>query len=155
MPVLGHCLGGQLISKALGGTVEANPVKEIGWLPVKKLADPAVDQWLPGIPEVFMAFHWHGETFSIPDGATTLLESEQCRHQAFGIGNTLGLQCHVEMTADMVNDWTIESLDELADPAKTVQSREEIMQGVEEKVAELQQVANKLYLNWLKPLMNA
>ena len=153
MPVFGHCLGGQLICKALGGTVGANPVKEIGWLPVTKLPNPSGNKWLSQVPQTFTAFHWHGETFSIPDGATTLLESQHCHHQAFSIGNTLALQCHVEMTADMVNEWATLYADELLEPSNTVQSKQEIMNEVEKKVGDLQRVADQLYLSWLQPLM--
>jgi GMP synthase-like glutamine amidotransferase len=73
VPVIGHCLGGQLMSKAFGGTVRANPVKEIGWGEVR-VADNAVARgWLAGV-QAFKSFHWHGETFSIPPGATRILE---------------------------------------------------------------------------------
>ncbi len=101
MPVLGHCLGGQLISKALGGTIQANPVKEFGWFDVMQHNSTAAQSWLSGLPQQFPVFHWHGESFSLPSGADLILSSAGCRHQAFVIGNTLALQCHVEMTAAM------------------------------------------------------
>ena len=98
LPVLGHCLGGQLIAKALGAAVRANTVKEIGWHEVRKNTEPS--SWLAGLPLSFEAFHWHGETFDIPEGAVHLLESQWCQHQAFACGRMLALQFHVEMTAD-------------------------------------------------------
>jgi len=104
LPVLGHCLGGQLIARALGGTISANPVTEIGWHPVRSAGTAAADDWLRGIPAEPTLFHWHGETFSIPEGAELILENDNCVHQAFAIGNTLALQCHVEMTAPMVSE---------------------------------------------------
>ncbi|MCX8018557.1 MAG: type 1 glutamine amidotransferase, partial [Rhodocyclaceae bacterium] len=91
IPVIGHCLGGQLMSKALGGVVTKNPVKEIGWGRVETV-DPAAADWLGPICE-FEAFHWHGETFSLPAGATRILKSAHCENQAFVMGPHLGLQC--------------------------------------------------------------
>ena len=153
LPVLGHCLGGQLIAKALGGEIGANPVKEIGWLPVQKLGNSATGDWLGGLPASFETFHWHGETFSIPKGATQILKSEHCANQAFVTGNTLALQCHVEMTEDMVREWTDLYADELARPSETVQSAEQIRAHLEEKITRLQNAARALYARWLRPLL--
>jgi GMP synthase-like glutamine amidotransferase len=105
-PVLGICLGAQLIAASLGARVFPNPVKEIGWFPVRAV---------PGtwdsfrFPAEFTAFHWHGETFDLPSGATRLAESTACRNQAFQIGRAvIGLQFHLEATpgsaADMVKN---------------------------------------------------
>ncbi len=105
LPVLGHCLGGQLICKALGGTVGPNRVKEIGWHPVRSVRTAANARWSKDLPEETSLFHWHGETFSLPEGAELLLENDNCDHQAFTIGNALALQCHIEMTAPMVAEW--------------------------------------------------
>jgi GMP synthase-like glutamine amidotransferase len=94
--VLGVCLGAQLIASALGARVYRNRQKEIGWFPVERT---------PGsrgtfiFPEQFTAFHWHGETFDLPRGATRLCRSQASENQAFQIGrNVLGLQFHLEMT---------------------------------------------------------
>lgn len=155
LPVLGHCLGGQLISKALGGTVSANPVKEIGWHPVRRSNTPAAADWLSGLPQEFTLFHWHGETFSIPEGAELIMESDNCRHQGFAHGNTLALQCHMEMTAPMVEDWASIYRDELAHPIATVQSLEEMTTGLDTRIEAARQVADKLYRRWLAPLLAA
>jgi GMP synthase-like glutamine amidotransferase len=154
LPLLGHCLGGQLIAKALGGTIGANPVKEIGWLPVQKLATAAADDWLQGLADNIPLFHWHGETFSIPAGATAILRSEHCAHQAFTVGNTLALQCHVEMTAEMVREWAALYEDELAAPSDTVQSLATMTTDLEQKIKGLQTVADQLYRRWLRPLVD-
>jgi GMP synthase-like glutamine amidotransferase len=153
MPILGHCLGGQLISKALGGTVSANPVKEIGWHPVRKSSTPDAADWLAGLPQEFILFHWHGETFSIPGGATVILENDNCAHQGFTCGNTLALQCHVEMTAAMVGEWASRYRNELDNAAITVQSQEEMTTNLDARIATAQQVADRLYLRWLRPLL--
>lgn len=152
LPLLGHCLGGQLISKALGGTVGANPVREIGWHPVRHCTNPTATNWLAGIPDPCVLFHWHGETFSLPDGAAGLLENNHCAHQAFALGNTLALQCHVEMTAPMVREWAKLYRSELDDPAPSVQSREQMTAGLEARIDAARQVADVLYGRWLARL---
>jgi GMP synthase-like glutamine amidotransferase len=152
MPVLGHCLGGQLISKALGGQVTANPVREIGWQPVRKVRNTAATDWFAGLTDGVELFHWHGETFSLPAGAEVILENDWCANQAFSLDNTLALQCHVEMTAPMVREWAALYKDELDDPSPAVQSAEEITRNLETRVTRLQQVADRLYRRWLRPL---
>lgn len=152
MPVLGHCLGGQLICKALGGEVTANRVKEIGWHAVQKIENKASKSWLTGLDDEFLAFHWHGETFSVPQGATSILRSEYCDHQAFTIDNILALQCHVEMTAEMVTEWTDEYAHELTKPSQSIQSSEEINNNLEDKIAGLNTAADRLYEKWVKLL---
>jgi len=153
IPVLGHCLGGQLICKALGGTISANPVKEIGWHAVRKCNSAAADRWLAGLPDEAILFHWHGETFSIPDGAECLLESEHCPHQAFAIGNTLALQCHVEMQPPMVSEWAALYAHEIQETSATVQSAEQMAMDLPARIAEAQRVADVMYQQWLTPLL--
>lgn len=152
IPVLGHCLGGQLISKALGGNVTRNPVKEIGWLPVFRATDSESMTGLADLPESCEAFHWHGETFSLPDGATPLFSSEACAQQAFSIGNTLALQFHVEVTAEMVEEWANLSADELAAPTPTIQSREDMIRQLDTRIAQLHRVADILYRQWISAI---
>ena len=118
MPVLGHCLGGQLIAKAMGARVSANGVKEIGWHPVEKT--DAAPPWLAELPACFEVFHWHGETFDLPEGATPLLRSAWCENQAFTFGSLLALQCHVEMTAPMVREWADLYREALSTPSTSV-----------------------------------
>lgn len=148
IPVLGHCLGGQLISKALGGNVTRNRVKEIGWLPVFRAPQRQPLAGLADLPQTFEAFHWHGETFSLPDDANLLLSSEACAHQAFSIGNALALQFHVEVTAEMVEEWASLSADELAAPTATIQSRENMTKRLDTRIAQLHRVADVFYHQW-------
>lgn len=98
--VLGVCLGAQLIADVLGATVTRNRHQEIGWFPL--LRTPGLSPRLAGLlPSSFNAFHWHGETFSLPAGATLLASSAACVNQAFAIGEQiLGLQFHLETTPE-------------------------------------------------------
>lgn len=97
--VLGVCLGAQLISHVLGGAVSKNRYEEIGWFPVKLTGGAATSRIFGEFPQEFMAFHWHADTFAIPEGATRLAESEGCRNQAFQYdnGRVAALQFHIEI----------------------------------------------------------
>jgi GMP synthase-like glutamine amidotransferase len=153
VPVLGHCLGGQLIAKAFGGTVRASPVKEIGWGEVRVSDNALARAWL-GDLQSFESFHWHGETFSIPPGATRLLENARCANQGFALGKHLGLQCHVEMTAELIRSWLGGGADEIRDSAGSpgVQQPGEIERDLEARLDALHGVADRLYDRWTKNL---
>jgi len=150
IPVLGHCLGGQLISKALGGTVSRNPVKEIGWGEVTVADNDSARSWF-GEVRHFNAFHWHGETFSLPQGATHLLSSKHCANQAWAIGKHLALQCHVEMTAGMIVSWCEIGAEEIlaARNSPTVQSAAEMQRQMAGELPRLQEVAARIYTKWI------
>lgn len=150
IPVIGHCLGGQLMARALGGTVGRNPVKEIGWGQVRTTS-PAAREWL-GEAAGFESFHWHGETFTIPDGATRILESDYCVNQAFVLGPHLGMQCHVEMTEEMIRAWCALWQLEKARPRASVQRPKEIFERMDERIAAMRVMADRLYAHWLTGL---
>jgi GMP synthase-like glutamine amidotransferase len=155
VPVIGHCLGGQLMAKALGATVTRNPVKEIGWGPVDVLEGPDARRWLGDAPVRFEAFHWHGETFSIPPGATRILKSAHCENQAFAVGHSLGMQCHVEMTAELVRDWCDEwgrDVDRLAARLPSVQTPGEMQRNLDARVRALHRRADAIYAEWTRHL---
>jgi GMP synthase (glutamine-hydrolysing) len=106
VPLLGVCLGAQLIAKALGARVYRNAQLEIGWEPVWLTDAAKTDALFEGMdsPETF--FHWHGETFDLPAGAEWLAYSEKCQHQAYRYGRRVyGIQFHPEITAAMITDW--------------------------------------------------
>jgi GMP synthase-like glutamine amidotransferase len=151
--VLGHCLGGQLMSKAFGGAVRANPVKEIGWGEVRVADNALAREWLGGL-QSFESFHWHGETFSIPPGATRLLENAHCVNQGFALGKHLGLQCHVEMTEELIRSWLTSGADEIKDSARSpaVQKPDEIEINLKNRLSALHEVANRLYDRWTRNL---
>ena len=155
MPILGHCLGGQLICKALGGEVKPNKVKEIGWHTVEQVEIPEAGTWFKSLPPYFDAFHWHGETFSIPDGATNILSSQFCQHQAFTLDNILAMQCHIEMTSDMVKEWVFEYADELGEFSDSVQSETEITNNLDQRVLQLNLAAGIIYREWVRRLSPA
>lgn len=152
VPVLGHCLGGQLMSKALGGKVGRNRVKEIGWLPVETHDNPVAREWLDGLAPRFEVFHWHGETFSIPPGATPILKSRGCRHQAFVLGKHLAFQCHIEMTPELVRSWARTGAAEIANTSRTVQGAEQMSVNLVARTEKLNRVADRFYDRWIQGL---
>lgn len=106
-PVLGICLGSQLIAKALGAQVYQNREKEIGWAPVYFTGAAGTDPLFGGLPSPTMFFHWHSETFTQPPGTEALAYSDKCRQQAFRYGKTVyGIQFHPEITPEMILDWS-------------------------------------------------
>ncbi|GAB4120998.1 MAG: GMP synthase [Sideroxydans sp.] len=153
IPVLGHCLGGQLMSKALGAAVTRNPVKEIGWGEVTVSDNPDARAWFGGVAR-FEAFHWHGETFSLPHGAVHLLASAHCTHQAWAMGKHLALQCHVEMTEQMVRDWCESGVQEIesARDRVAVQAAQTMQAQMHAKLPPLHRIAERLYQHWLQGL---
>lgn len=153
IPVLGHCLGGQLMAKALGGVVGRNPVKEIGWGDVQVEDSGEAQHWF-GATTRFHAFHWHGETFSLPAGAAGLLSSRHCPQQAFALGKHLGFQCHIEMTAEMVRAWCQAGQEEILQAVDSpgVQPVAEIERGLDARIVALNAVADEVYAAWLEGL---
>lgn len=108
-PVLGICLGSQLIARTLGASVRRNPLKEIGWFDIHLTGSAAGDPLLSAMEERETVFHWHGETWDLPHGAVLLASSELCPNQAFRHGaNVYGLQFHLEVTPQMIADWMLE-----------------------------------------------
>ncbi|OHB81602.1 MAG: hypothetical protein A2W31_17680 [Planctomycetes bacterium RBG_16_64_10] len=110
VPVLGICLGAQLLAKSLGARVSSNPIKEIGWYDVELVAPPD-DLLFGGLAGRYTVFQWHGDTFDLPAGTVQLARSERCEQQAFRYGTkAYGLQFHVEVTAQMVEEWLDEEV---------------------------------------------
>ncbi|MES9946164.1 MAG: gamma-glutamyl-gamma-aminobutyrate hydrolase family protein [Candidatus Thiodiazotropha sp.] len=124
-PVLGICLGAQLIASSLGADIYSNSVKEIGWFPIQAVRSD--NKALFQFPEEAVVFHWHGETFDLPSGATQIAASKVCRNQAFQIGaNVIGLQFHLETTPASAQAIVEHCAAELVD-GETIQTETEIL----------------------------
>ena len=129
-PVLGICLGAQILANAFFAPIRQNPEKEIGFYPVTFENGFTVN-----------AFHWHGETFDIPEYAESIAYSEACRNQGFKIGRSLGLQFHLETTAASLNslleNCAAEHEQALSAKAKFVQSKAQILETAKTALPEL------------------
>lgn len=149
VPVLGHCLGGQLMSKALGAQVTKNPIEEIGWHNVRKESNEKANEWLAGLPEEFIMFHWHNECFNLPANTTRILTNHHCDNQGYVFGKHLALQCHPEMTVPLTKNWV--QWWEI-DPTPSKQNAEQIVHDLDNKVEQMNRVADAMYSQWIKGL---
>jgi len=152
VPVIGHCLGGQLLAKSLGASVVRTATPEIGWGDVE-VPDAASNPWF-GYRERFRTFQWHYDIFGLPQGAKRVLTNAFNPEQAFALGKHVGFQCHIEMTREMVESWCASSGDELP-PRSTgaMQSKAEILEDVDARLATLSRVADDVYVHWARGLV--
>ena len=131
MPVLGVCLGAQLIANSMGGEVFQNAEKEIGWFPVEAVKSTINSGFQ--FPEKTDVFHWHGETFRLPHGAIQIAKSKGCVNQAFQIGNNvIGLQFHLETTPASAQALVENCRDELVN-GEYIQSETGILSAPQER----------------------
>ena len=156
VPMIGHCLGGQLMSRALGGNVSRNPVKEIGWVRVDAEPTAAAREWLGDALGGFESFQWHEDTFTVPSGAERILSGRTCANQAYVVdGLHLGMQCHVEMDAAMIDVWCRTGGAEIeANLARSpaVQDAGVIRVLAPGNLASLNATADRLYTRWIRGL---
>jgi GMP synthase (glutamine-hydrolysing) len=149
-PLLGVCLGAQMIAKAAGAAVRRGGQKEIGWYPLTLTVEGAQDRVLAGLPETFPVFQWHGETFDIPRGAVRLAGSERFPNQAFRLGEKVyGLQFHLETTAPMIREWLDLYRDEHAACGGTVQDRAAVLAATVEHGPACERRAREVFGRWL------
>lgn len=158
IPIIGHCLGGQLMSKALGGQVTKNPVKEIGWGQARMERNEQAVRWFGDSTDedgLVTVFQWHGETFSVPPGATRILTNPFCANQMFVLGPHLGMQCHVEMTPEMIdswnNGWSAETRG-LEPLPPSIQTPEQMSRGTPQRLPAMRRLAEQLYSVWISGL---
>jgi GMP synthase (glutamine-hydrolysing) len=144
-PVLGICLGSQLLASVLGATVKPSGRQEIGWHKVNTRPDPIWD----GIPSSFTALHWHGDIFDLPPGAKLLASSEMTAHQAFRVGNAWGLLFHLEQTraslAGMANAFP-------EDLAKVGLTGERLLEQATDYLPTLSDIGVKVFGRWIDRL---
>ncbi|MBV5308747.1 amidotransferase [Chromatium okenii] len=125
--VVGVCLGAQLIAAALGAQVRRNPVKEIGWFPIELTAAGKQAHLFNRMPPTLPVFHWHGDTFELPQNAIQIARSAACEQQIFQYGErVIGLQCHLESTPATVAAIVAHCADELQ-PARFVQTEAQLL----------------------------
>jgi GMP synthase-like glutamine amidotransferase len=160
VPVIGHCLGGQLLAKAFGAPVSRHAVKEIGWGEVQVTDRTLAARWLgePGRVS-FEMFQWHGDTFALPAQARNFLASGLCERQAYVIEREgfahLGMQFHCEMTPELIEAWTgdpvwIEEVEteRRATGGPGVQDAEQMRDRAEARCTAMNQLAAQLYSRW-------
>lgn len=151
IPVIGHCLGGQLFAKALGARVAPTATPEIGWGEVTA-PGRAATAWFGG-RDRFTTFQWHYDVFELPPGATRVLTNPFNPEQGYALGKHIGFQCHIEMTREMVETWCSSGGSELpAQSGGAKQSRDDIFCDLDARLAALSQVADDVYARWAKGL---
>jgi GMP synthase-like glutamine amidotransferase len=149
IPVIGHCLGGQLLAQALGARVARAPSAEVGWVDVRVCDTRAARDWFGGRAE-FAVFQWHYDAFALPAGATRVLTNAHNVNQGFVVGDRhIGLECHVEMTRAMTESWLATGAEELpASSSVSVQSATEIRRDLDRRLAALHAIADDIYARW-------
>jgi len=152
-PVIGHCLGGQLMARALGSRIVDSPAPEVGWQTIEVADSGAARSWF-GDAGPRVVFQWHYEAFELPAGATRLASSVACPNQAFAIGPHLAMQFHVEVDAQKLGRWAREQgarfANALAAHRDTVQDGAGMRQDVAVHLAAHQALADRLYRRWMR-----
>ena len=147
LPVLGICLGSQLLAAVLGAEVKPGPAKEIGWYPVRLHDDSRSDPLWSGAPSKFHAFHWHGDIFELPAGSVPLASSELTAHQCFRLGTACGCLFHMEVTETIVHEMVDLFANELAQERL---DGEEILNQAGGFLPPLRQVGDTFFKNWAR-----
>ena len=151
LPVLGVCLGAQILAAALGAKVERNPNgKEIGWYPIELQDSAKEDRLMRGLPATITPFHWHGDIFELPPGAVSLASSEKTPCQAFRQGdNAYGFQFHFEVTLDGVGAMASAFSKELV---REKIPAEQMVAQTAEFLPSLERFSEKVFSRWASPV---
>lgn len=157
LPVIGHCLGGQMLATAMGGHVEKGPRMEIGWQPVQYASNALVNEWFGPTPPQEV-FQWHQDIFILPEGAQRLASSEVCPNQAFVFADRhLGMQFHLEMTPDLVASLALANRAsherELGKSNPSTNTHDEMMANLETRTQQQYQAMHHAYTRWAKNLV--
>ena len=154
VPVIGHCLGGQLLAQSLGASVTRADIPEIGWQTVEACDDAAKRDWFGG-REAFTTFQWHYDAFELPPGSTRVLTNAYNVNQAYVVDDRhVGFQCHVEMTRQLAETWLATGADELpARSAGAMQSAADMERDLDLRIASLHEIAGDIYARWSKGLL--
>ena len=152
VPVIGHCLGGQLLARALGARVGAAAHSEIGWSDLVPTNDIAVE-WFGSVMPLHL-FQWHSESFDIPSNAVQLLKGQYCHNQAFVLNHKhLGMQFHCEVDGAKVLEWMESGATEIvASTSPAVQKAEAICARLQQDLISSQRVASQIYQRWVRGL---
>ena len=152
VPLLGICLGSQLLAKALGARVYRNPQKEIGWYTVDLTPAGAADPLFAGLASPVPVFQWHGDAFDLPTGAIALASSPLCAHQAFRYGERVyGLLFHLELTPAMIQTWMETFQDELVS-LRGIIDPDRIVAEIPHRWAAYQQAGSRVCANLVEHL---
>jgi GMP synthase-like glutamine amidotransferase len=153
VPVIGHCLGGQLMARALGAAVGPSPAPERGWHTVHTVDTPRARHWF-GDDAAPVVFQWHRDAFVLPAGAEPLAGNAACRHQAFALGPHLAMQFHIEVDAAKLAAWAIEAGQNpaagAAAPPPTWHDADRMRVGTVQHLAQSQALAARIYAEWLR-----
>lgn len=162
VPIIGHCLGGQLLAKAFGASVTRSAIKEIGWGAVEVDDAALARKWL-GENDRFEVFQWHEDMFALPDQARRILTNRWCANQAFVIERAgfahVGMQFHVEMTPQLVEGWStdadgVEEIDQAYEQQNGVgvQRAEQMKSDLEQRTQRMSVLADRIYDRWISGL---
>lgn len=155
IPVLGICLGGQLVSKALGGRVWEADGLEVGWHDVQLLPEATSHPWFEGLPERFPVFQWHAHSFAPPAGVQSLATSECTQCQAYVHGKSLALQFHLEMTETIICTLLEKYAEDLTASSACVQTSEQIRHDIKYKAEQTFAIADILLERWFHSVMSS
>ncbi len=149
LPVIGICLGSQLLASALGANVRPGPQKEIGWYPVHLEPAASADPLFTDVPNRFEGFHWHRDIFDLPHGATRLAHSDLTECQAFRYGNAYGILFHMEVTQASIAGMVAAFHGELAQARVSTES---LASGTDRYLASLQSIGVMVFRRWVNTI---
>jgi GMP synthase-like glutamine amidotransferase len=155
-PVLGICLGAQLIAKALGARISKAAVKEIGWYDISLTQVGTEDPFFSKLPKTFPVFQWHEDTFDLPPAGKLIATSNPILHQAFSYGeNAYGLQFHLEVTEEMIRRWMKTYEEEFNGSRTPLLPKLKILSETEKKIGTYKRRGVKFFKNFFTKIADA